>query len=84
MPLQIELGQNTPNPFLPATSIKYNTNFSKGFIEIVSPAGKLVFSKQVQGLGTLEWNAKGLASGIYVYRLVLKNRVLTRKMVLMK
>jgi hypothetical protein len=44
----------------------------------------LVSGKQKAGLHTVEWDAGGLASGVYYYRLVAGEYVDCKKLVLMK
>ena len=60
----------SPNPFTPATTLCYNIKNS-GSLKIYDMAGKVVESFAVMaGAGSVEWNADGMASGIYVARLI--------------
>jgi hypothetical protein len=73
-PSSFTLYQNYPNPFNPATTISYRLK-EKGFVklDVYDITGKLikVLVNQIKdpGLYETEFNAKGLASGIYFYRL---------------
>ena len=83
------LYQNYPNPFNPSTMIEYwLPQGSQVDLSIYNILGKkiitLVSEKQQSGLHRTEWDASGLASGIYIY--VLKTGEFTelKKMVLIK
>jgi hypothetical protein len=80
----VSLSQNTPNPFMPRTSIAYNTNGKSGSLKIFDATGKLVSSQSVSGKGSVEWNAGSSVSGIYMYRLTIGSQVISKKMILMK
>ena len=69
-----ELSQNYPNPFNPETRISYALPTSKVVtLKIYDLLGKeirtLVHEKQTAGLHTVVFNADGLASGVYFYKL---------------
>ncbi|MDQ3019214.1 MAG: T9SS type A sorting domain-containing protein [Bacteroidota bacterium] len=73
-PSSFELYQNFPNPFNPNTIIKYNlpaANFVT--LKIYDALGKeviaLVNEKQNSGTYEVNFNASGLFSGIYFYKL---------------
>ena len=74
LPMDYTLYQNYPNPFNPTTTISYQLK-EKGFVKlnVYDITGKLikVLVNQTQDPGSheTEFNAKGLASGIYFYRL---------------
>ncbi len=71
---QFTLEQNYPNPFNPATAITYTIG-KAGYVKlsIYDSAGRLVQTliNQYQNSGkySIRWNASGLASGIYYYRI---------------
>jgi hypothetical protein len=73
-PSSFTLYQNYPNPFNPTTTISYRLK-ETGFVKlnVYNVTGKLIKSlvSQTQNPGSYEtqFNAKGLASGIYFYRL---------------
>jgi len=83
------LMQNYPNPFNPTTSIIFAL-VDPGHVKltIFNAAGMRVAAllDEHRGAGehTVTFNASGLASGIYFYRLKVPGSVLTRKMVLLR
>ena len=84
------LNQNYPNPFNPTTTISYSlpaTEFVN--ITVYDVLGKeirtLVNEKQSEGSYTVDFDATGLASGVYYYKISAGDRfVETKKMVLMR
>jgi endonuclease/exonuclease/phosphatase family metal-dependent hydrolase len=84
-----ELYQNYPNPFNPSTSIQYAVS-SRQFVtlKIYDVLGNeittLVNEELSAGEYEKEFDAIGLTSGIYFYRLQAGNYNQTRKMILMK
>ncbi|NIR50354.1 T9SS type A sorting domain-containing protein [candidate division KSB1 bacterium] len=89
IPLTFRLHQNYPNPFNPATTISYELpepgNVS---LEIYNLNGqlvqKLVNTFQTAGVHEVEWNASGLSSGVYVYRIKAGEFSSVRKSLLLK
>jgi len=84
-----ELFQNYPNPFNPNTKITYTIpEFGFVTLRIYDVLGNevttLVKEERVVGSYDVEFNAMGLSSGIYFYRLQAGSFVETKKMVLMK
>jgi xylan 1,4-beta-xylosidase len=89
LPLRFSLDQNYPNPFNPATTIRYTlAKNSKVKIVVYDLLGKevatLVNTKLSAGDLTVEWNTENMASGIYIYKLITKDFVQARKMMLLK
>ncbi len=84
-----ELFQNYPNPFNPATIIRYELP-ERSFITIrvYDVLGKeiaiLVNEEKLSGSYEVEFDGKGLASGIYYYRITTDNFSQTKKMILLK
>ena len=83
------LHQNFPNPFNPSTTIKYEIpNTSKVSLKVFNTIGEeillLVNEEQDAGLYEIDFDATGLASGIYFYKLIANNFVQTKKMILIK
>ncbi len=84
-----KLGQNYPNPFNPSTSIKFDIPVS-GFvsIKVFDVSGKEVYSlvNEVRSAGRHEvtFNASGLSSGVYYYRIASGNFNDIKKMILVK
>ncbi len=89
IPEQTKLLQNYPNPFNPTTSISFElTQSSLVELSIYDMNGRLV-SELVNntysaGKHSVNFNASGLASGIYYYRLNAGGEVFTKKMTLIK
>jgi len=89
IPNEFGLEQNYPNPFNPATTIKYLIpQLSNVVIKVIDILGNeiatLVNEEKPAGSYEVEFNATGLPSGIYFYRLQAGSFVETKKMVLMK
>ena len=88
-PLAFQLEQNYPNPFNPTTRIRYHlqeagpVNLSV-FNLLGQKVRQIIDTKQEAGSYNVNFNATGLASGVYVYKLKTRQGVLTRKMVLMR
>jgi hypothetical protein len=88
-PDQYELKQNHPNPFNPVTTIRFNLpEESHVRLEVFDVQGRLVktlanrtFSS---GFHAAEWNATGVSSGVYFYRLVTPSYTEMRKMILLR
>jgi photosystem II stability/assembly factor-like uncharacterized protein len=83
------LGQNYPNPFNPQTSIEISLPEEDHVtLEIFDVSGRLVSTvlnrTMEAGDHTVRFDARGLASGVYFYRLTTKAGVQTRKMVLLR
>jgi agmatine/peptidylarginine deiminase len=83
------LAQNFPNPFNPATTIKYSLP-KAGFVklQVYDIAGKVVrtLTNEVQQPGEykVDFNAADLTSGVYFYRLDAGEFSQVRKMLLIK
>ncbi|MCX6171005.1 MAG: multiheme c-type cytochrome [Ignavibacteriales bacterium] len=89
VPTQYVVYQNYPNPFNPTTNIKFalpNSGHVK--LTIYDAIGRevetLVNSDLVAGTHNVEWTAKNMASGIYLYRIEAGNFVKVNKMLLVK
>jgi hypothetical protein len=83
------LEQNYPNPFNPSTTIRYQLPVaSEVKLEIYDVLGKkiatLVNERQSAGSYQVVWNASGLSSGTYFYRLQAGTFVETKKMIMVK
>ncbi len=88
-PEKVELYQNYPNPFNPATNIRFyipeQQNVIVGIYNVVGQRVALLLDDVMpQGEHTVVWDATEMPSGIYIINLELGNRVLTRKMTLIK
>ena len=88
-PDEYQLMQNHPNPFNPVTTIRFNLPEEAHVkLEIFDVQGRLVktlanrtFSS---GFHAAEWNASGISSGVYFYRLVTPSYTEMRKMILLR
>lgn len=84
-----ELGQNYPNPFNPSTSINF-TLAENGLVSLKvynllgQEVASLVNQRMASGSHSIRYDASGLASGVYIYRLQAGNQVQTKKMMLIK
>ncbi len=94
IPQEFELAQNYPNPFNPETTIQF-TMPSRDHVDLIiyNVLGQTVrtFDLGFRDAGThaVRWDGRSetgaaLASGVYFYRLVLSDRIQSRKMLLMK
>lgn len=66
--------QNYPNPFIPSTGIRYSLPQSSTVtLKIFNIAGQevatLVNQRQTAGEYSMQWHARNLPSGVYIYRL---------------
>lgn len=86
---EFALEQNYPNPFNPATQISYHlTEKSAVKLAVFDLTGRevatLVQATQDAGSHSVTFNAAGLATGVYFYRLEAGPQVAVRKLMLMK
>ena len=89
LPNRIVLQQNYPNPFNPSTSIRFSLPESQELsLVLYDMLGRqvdiLASGKHAAGEHTYQFDASGLASGVYVYQLITKDGVLSKKMTLIK
>ena len=83
------LEQNYPNPFNPATTISFTLQADqlvslKVFNALGEEVRTLINSNLAKGTHNINFNADGLSSGFYLYRLESGNQVQVRKMMLLK
>jgi len=89
LPLEYALEQNYPNPFNPSTTIKYSIP-EDGFVKLAiynmlgEEVASIVSNVQKAGRYEVNFNANGLASGVYVYRIEAANFTASKKLMLMK
>ncbi len=88
-PAEFLLAQNYPNPFNPSTRIAFSVQGSgftslKVFDVLGREVATLVDEVQGSGFKIVDFNASGLASGVYFYRLTAGGKSITRKFTLMK
>ncbi|MBI3124609.1 MAG: T9SS type A sorting domain-containing protein [Ignavibacteriales bacterium] len=84
-----KLVQNFPNPFNPETVIKFElpqASFVKlrVYNTLGEEVGNLINEKKDAGIYAVDFNAKHLPSGVYLYRLETNGYTQTKKMLLVK
>jgi hypothetical protein len=87
-PITFALEQNYPNPFNPTTTITYGLpHRSQVSLMVYNTLGQqvaqLVSGEQEAGYHEVRFDASGLSSGVYFYRLIAGEFVQTRKLLLL-
>jgi hypothetical protein len=87
--LEFSLAQNYPNPFNPSTTIRYGVpRKSRVLLTVYNTLGQhvatLVEGDQGAGYHEVRFDAAGLSSGVYFYRLQAGDFVSTKKLLLLK
>ena len=88
-PMRYALMQNYPNPFNPSTKISYSLPYqTKVRINVYDLLGRKVAEliNEEKSAGTYEVNfeAKNLSGGVYIYQLEYSGQVISKKMLLIK
>jgi hypothetical protein len=89
LPTEYALHQNYPNPFNPTTVIKYELP-QAGDVKLViydllgREVRVLVDEKKAAGVYEIHFDAMGLSSGFYFYRLQAGNYIATKKLLILK
>ena len=83
------IAQNYPNPFNPVTRIDFALNETKDVrLEVYDILGRkvatLVDERLNVGFHSVSFDGSGLASGVYLYRIITDQAVLSKKMLLVK
>jgi Secretion system C-terminal sorting domain len=89
VPIAFALEQNFPNPFNPSTTINYSIpTHSHVTLSVFNTLGQrvseLVNGEKEAGFFDVTFDASGLASGVYLYRMQAGSFVQTRKLVVVK
>jgi hypothetical protein len=89
LPESVCLYQNSPNPFNPSTAIRYGLPYrSHVSLILFNTLGQQVSiienGEKEAGYHEVRFDAKGLSSGVYLYRLSVGDFVQTRKFLLLK
>jgi len=89
IPRDFVLHQNYPNPFNPSTTVKYAVpKTSLVSIKVYDLTGQEVatLADEMKEVGTYEikFDARNLASGVYIYRMIADNFTSVRKLNLLK
>ena len=88
-PIDFALSQNYPNPFNPYTVISFTIKADqlvtlKVFNALGEEVTTLVNGNLAKGTHRINFNASGLNSGLYLYKLESGNQVQSKKMILLK
>jgi len=88
-PRAFVLSQNYPNPFNPTTVISYQLPvISNVDLRVFDLLGRevavLVNEEKPPGSYTVTWNAGGMASGVYLYKIQAERFIETKKLLLLK
>jgi len=88
-PSNFSLEQNYPNPFNPSTTIRFSlpqaaTISLSVFNTLGQEVAELASGEYQAGRYAVDWNAEGLASGVYYYRLVAGTFSETKAMLLVR
>jgi hypothetical protein len=89
VPQSYSLSQNYPNPFNPSTIINYELPITNDVeITVYNTLGEkvktLVSGSQHAGYHSVQWDASGLASGIYYYKIEAGSFVDIKRMLFLK
>jgi len=89
IPNDYKLEQNYPNPFNPITTLSFIIGHSslvilKVFDVLGNEVATIVNEELPAGKHSRQWEAEGLSSGFYFYRLSTENFTQTKKLLLMK
>ena len=84
MPKAFVLDQNYPNPFNPSTSIQYHVKVANNVkLKVYNALGQqvttLVDEFKQPGTYLVNWDANGVATGTYFYRLEVAGEALPAK-----
>lgn len=83
------LGHNYPNPFNPSTTISYQLP-EDGYVSLIvydalgREVSRLVDDFLEAGEYRINFNAQGLNSGFYFYKIIFNNYTETKQMLLLK
>ena len=88
-PERFMLQQNYPNPFNPSTTIRYGLpGRSNVVLTVYNTLGQqvatLVQGEQEAGFHEVQFDASGLSSGVYLYRLQAGDFISTKRMLILK
>ncbi|MDQ7064827.1 MAG: T9SS type A sorting domain-containing protein [candidate division KSB1 bacterium] len=89
MPVTFDLGQNYPNPFNPSTTIPFSLNRdSHVILRVYDVRGRLVATlldrKMNAGKHAVLFDATGLPTGVYYYRLEVDGELKAKQMMFLK
>ena len=88
-PFATSLAQNYPNPFNPTTVVSFQLSVAgQARLSVYDVLGRevavLVDERMSAGQHQVRFDADGLSSGVYVYRLHIGNEIFTKRMTLLR
>jgi len=88
-PVNFELSQNYPNPFNPSTTIKFSLpetgNVKLTVYNLIGEQIAELINETIDaGVHTVNFDATGLTSGVFIYKIVADDFAQSRKMTLIK
>ncbi len=89
LPQRYTLGQNYPNPFNPTTTIRFSIP-RRSFVTLTvfdvlgREVGTLISEELNAGVFSTQWDARQVASGIYLYRMQANEFVEIKKLLLLR
>jgi len=89
VPTRFALYQNYPNPFNPATTIQFDVPFTAGVkLVVYDILGReiktLVNENRSAGKYSVQFNGENVASGVYIFRIIVGEHTAMKKMLLIK
>jgi hypothetical protein len=90
VPAQFYLDQNFPNPFNPTTEIKFGiteaANIDLRIYDVLGKEVAVLINNEFINAGSynVKFDASGLASGNYIYKMTAGSNIISRKMQLLK
>ena len=89
VPAEFALFQNSPNPFNPSTTIRFDLASDEDVSLVIytmlgQPVSRLVSGRRTAGSYSVVWDASGIASGVYFYRIEAENFVRTKKLIVLR
>ena len=83
------LYQNYPNPFNPVTTIRFEVPYSQNvelkLFDVLGREVKTLYNNYApKGIVVVDFNASGLTSGVYIYRIKADNLTASKKLILIK
>ncbi|MFH0733384.1 MAG: T9SS type A sorting domain-containing protein [bacterium] len=93
IPTEYSLAQNYPNPFNPSTKIRFSLNTSGNVSlkiydilgkEITTLVNKYMDAGNYEADFNVSETGKNLSSGVYIYQLKLKDKILSNKMMILE
>ncbi|MCC5942936.1 MAG: T9SS type A sorting domain-containing protein [Balneolaceae bacterium] len=89
LPNEDSISQNYPNPFNSSTNIEFSLTENKHVrVDVFDAAGRrvqtIVDEQLNRGFHSVRFDGSGLSSGVYIYRILTDQTIVTKKMVLVK